>query len=499
MNATRKRLTFTLSALGLIGAITLLIVGVQSAAWTPTAHAQGTTPTPTATGEITSTAPITEAAILSGTIIANRTEYSVTFFLEGTLYDLRPLRSTGVALKRDASVMTLFNCEAKPEAEQEREDCFWDPYPIRRDGFYEVINGAEAGKPARLLLREAVAPPEGQIWIHNRTSTDERLFYGTEAIDLQPGAIHVLELGDRRAPTLYVRHCAVLGEESVCEWLPQRVRNGVYYALTQEAIRGATRDSRNVYVSLEPILLGGKEATAATSEAPAEPTAEEQVAQPTAVPTPPPAPTRREFACRVLVSALNVRSGPGLQYLVIASLKRTEEGDPLIPIVGRDPEGQWLALDPNIVRGGWISGSPQLVACNGDVATLPIGKVTDGRLAPTPTPTPQPGPQPPAEPQPPQPPAQPAGPVAPAGQALLIVNNAFGEEILFTLSPIVEQLLQPGQSIQVVVNPGRVTFSASSIGRYAGNAELQVGPGEVKTLWLRFEPDPGSERGRLRY
>ena len=107
------------------------------------------------------------AGILAGTIIANRTEASVRYFVEGQTYDLAPLRSVGLQLPRATAVLNLFNCDSgKSESDPA---CFWDPYLLKQDGFYEVVTGADAGAAANLILREAGAPPANQIWVQNRT------------------------------------------------------------------------------------------------------------------------------------------------------------------------------------------------------------------------------------------------------------------------------------------------------------------------------------------
>jgi hypothetical protein len=52
--------------------------------------------------------------------------------------------------------------------------------------------------------------------------------------------------------------------------------------------------------------------------------------------------------------------------------------------------------------------------------------------------------------------------------------------------------LQPGESVQILVYPGQIAFTASSPwNRLSGNAELFVEADQSIPLWLRFDPDPG--------
>ncbi|OUC05526.1 hypothetical protein RY27_26740, partial [Litorilinea aerophila] len=80
---------------------------------------------------------------LAGTIIANRSTATIKFFVEGETYTVAPERSLGLNLPRVTAVLSLYNCDANtPETQA---GCFWDPYVVQRDGFYEVVNKAPAG------------------------------------------------------------------------------------------------------------------------------------------------------------------------------------------------------------------------------------------------------------------------------------------------------------------------------------------------------------------
>jgi dipeptidyl aminopeptidase/acylaminoacyl peptidase len=69
----------------------------------------------------------------------------------------------------------------------------------------------------------------------------------------------------------------------------------------------------------------------------------------------------------VLVRALNVRSGPGTGYPVIASLRQGDQA----PIVGRHSASGWWQVKPTGSATGWVSGLPALVRLSGDTAGVP--------------------------------------------------------------------------------------------------------------------------------
>ena len=104
---------------------------------------------------------------------------------------------------------------------------------------------------------------------------------------------------------------------------------------------------------------------------------------PTATPTPKP-----------MVSAdkaVNVRSGPGTNYPVIASL---DGGDQAV-IVGQNPAGDWWQIRLDNEKLGWVLGS--IVTAQGDTGGIPVASNIP---APPPTPTPAPPPTPTAPPKP---------------------------------------------------------------------------------------------------
>jgi hypothetical protein len=213
----------------------------------------------------------------------------------------------------------------------------------------------------------------------------------------------------------------------------------------------------------------------------------------------------------VVVPALNVRSGPGLQYDIIGKVRTTDGTGAAVNVTGRSADTEWLTVDPSIAVGGWINNSPSFITCSGDIMGLPVVEAPAAPIAP------------PVVAQPPvitdnSPPAQggtgevpvveeptataestPAAPAVPEGQALLVVNNGFQHEMRFTLDQMYRPVqgpsefdLQPGQSIAIVVFPGDIPFTASSPwSGLSGNASLHTEPDQSVTLWLRFEPEPG--------
>jgi hypothetical protein len=77
-----------------------------------------------------------------------------------------------------------------------------------------------------------------------------------------------------------------------------------------------------------------------------------------------------QMICTVLVPALNVRSGPGLEYEIIAKVRGTETEVGTVLIVGRDVTSEWLAVDEVVAPGGWITGSANFVACDNAISSI---------------------------------------------------------------------------------------------------------------------------------
>ncbi len=466
------------------------------------------TPTPTPTVGPTPM-QLSETEVLTGTILANRTAVTATLFLEGRLYELPPLRSTGVLLERPFTVLTLYTCEVTPETT--RTDCLWDAYPVRQQGFYEIVNSAAANLPINLLLEEAASPPLNQIRLQNRTGHSERFLYRGTLYELNNSSILELTLAaplSAQEPfdEIYLRRCLGMDGRSVCEWLPQRITGGIYYALLDETRTGLLPNSATITIRLEP-LLGEAEAIALLTPTPI-PTPNPPPAPPppTAVPpTPTPAVAvapAGTVSCQAQVPTLNVRSGPGLTYLVINQIRQSDAGGGRFAAVGRDTANEWLAVDPTLVDGGWVINTPNFVVCQTPTSPLPIAQITDGRLESPPTPTVAAAV--PAETEAESPTAEAATPEPPtvngipAGQARLVVSNFFEHDVRFTLAALQHGLpegspseydLQPGQSIEFLLRAGRVQFSASSPFRgSSGNAEFFLEEGMTRQIFLQFLP-----------
>lgn len=87
----------------------------------------------------------------------------------------------------------------------------------------------------------------------------------------------------------------------------------------------------------------------------------------------------------VNVRGLNVRSGPGTTYAVVASLTAGK----ILTIVGSAANCSWLKVQDGGRDLGWISGSNQFVSFTVPCSTLPV---VAAPVAPTPVPPPTPAP-----------------------------------------------------------------------------------------------------------
>lgn len=453
-----------------------------------------------------------EAEPLVGTIITNHTDYTTRFFIEGQTLELAASRATSFELARGTTVLNLYNCAAStPET---NEDCYWDPYILQRDGFYEVYESRAAGvnTVARLMLRAADSPPTDQIWIQNRTSNIEAIVFRNEVIEIVPAAVHELPVEAGMPAILYVRSCIVIDGQSACEWRPKTLDAGIYYALAQTESAGGLANSTVLEVDLRPVIGGSADATETTA-------ADSNGAS-------------DEVVCHVQVPTLNIRSGPGLQYQIIGKIFSTDSEPGAVVVVGRNSANQWLVVDPEVMPEGWITASESFVLCEGDFTELPLVEAPPLPVEPPPAPAVVVTPEP-TEPQQPEdetgigegegvgegdgdqteiegepiddeaiPPAQ-----LPEGYALLLVHNGFDQVIRFTLDQQYrvelapsEIDLQPGESTNIVVYPGNVAFSVSTPwgGGISDNALIQVESDEAYELWLRFDFD-GSDSWDLNW
>lgn len=437
------------------------------------------------------------AGPILGTIVANRTTSQVQFFVEGQTYSLDPLRSAGVELARPTAALNLFNCDAG--SSQAQLGCFWDPYLLVRDGFYEVVSGKDAGALASLILREAGAPPTNQIWIQNRTGLREEVYFGTQMRELPPAGVEEFPVEGAGVGVFYLRTCVNSDTESVCEWTAHSAKPGTYYALVESSWQTGTPDT--VTRSLELVAVLGE------SSAPVAPTAGETPIAATAPTIAQPA----QMVCRLAVPALNVRSGPGLGFEIIKKVRSTEVDIATILVIGRTEDGQWLQLDERSATGGWVIAGPEYLTCDGDSAALPV--IGEAELPPTPTPLPVvevPALDPAAiAPAPVVTPTveAPTGPVIPAGLALLTVQNAFDRDIRFTLDQLYrvelgpsEIDLVPGASATFLVYPGQIPYTVSSGWQgLSGNANVVLEKDQAGALYLYFIYDGVEDRWLLQW
>jgi len=458
--------------------------------------------------------------IVDGTILANRTDMTIKFFVEGQIYEVATLRSIGLDLPRSSTVLNLYNCDTSvPETE---EGCYWDPYMVDRFGFYDIVVEDGISGIAKVTLSEAGGPSGATIWIQNKSPQAEIIVYRNVIFDLLPGALREFAVGDDALPTFFVRSCLEVDGDSACEWVPIVATVGLRYALVETETSGGLPNSRVSMLDLLPLDENGEVIVApevapqetadagATDEAPP---AASQVADPALA-------QGSQMMCTVLVPALNVRSGPGLEYEIIAKVRGTETEVGTVLIIGRDVTSEWLAVDEVVAPGGWITGSPNFVACDNAISSLAITEITDGRLAPV-----EPvvaeetvtdnvaqadaeaggevveGEEAAAE-------EAVAEVVVPKGQALLNINNGFDQELRFTLDQRFrvqegpsEYDLGPGDSVQIFVYPGLIGFSASTPWRgLSANNDFLIEEEQSRELWLYFVPDPdGSDSCKRQY
>ena len=447
-------------------------------------------PLPGVSGQATPLPPIdlenqAESGALEGTIVANRTNSLTKFFVEGQTYAIMAMRSVGVILPRETAVLNLFNCDAAGPEEQ--IGCYWDPYLVQQDGFYEIFDSAEISGTEILFLREAGAPPRNQVWIQNRTGLPEEIVFQNETFLLAPTSVQEFSVQDGAPVILYVRSCITMDEQTACEWSPKTLNAGMYFALLEIVSPGAVSGSTVTSLEIRPVVGTSGETIAAPAQ----------------------------IVCRLKVPALNIRSGPGLQYEIVAKVRGTDSEPGNTLVVGRSADGQWLSVSDDIAPGGWVTSSPNFMLCNGDVGVLPTleAESPPPTLTPTPTPvavvvaqnTPEVGNsdtqdvEDSQEEATPTPNAQESEPAVPSGYAQLVIHNGFQFEMRFTLDQqyrpeegVSEYDLQPGASVSIEVFPGQIAFTASSPWNgLSGNAELYVEPDQSLALWLRFEPDPG--------
>lgn len=79
------------------------------------------------------------------------------------------------------------------------------------------------------------------------------------------------------------------------------------------------------------------------------------------------APAQSSPTATVLVDRLNVRSGPGTGYKVVASAKNGEK----YTVTGQSGQCSWLKVSRNGKDAGWMSGSKSFVQLNTACAKIP--------------------------------------------------------------------------------------------------------------------------------
>ena len=329
-------------------------------AMTPTETITDSIVPPSATEPFSATTPVDDAAldaeyasVLEGTIVANRTESIVRFFVEGQTYEVAPRRAFGVNLPRSTAVLNLFNCDAsKTEADA---GCFWDPYLLTQNGFYEVIDGAEVGQPVNLSLRAAGTPPGDQVWVQNRTGERETIIVDNQSVDLAPASVQEFAASAGSPVVVALRTCITQGDRRVCEWSPQGVDPGYYYGLVKTT-RPGPNDTQVTSLNLEAVVASGGETI-----------------------KPPP-----QATCRLRVPTLNVRGGPGLEFPIIAKVRGTLDAPASVVVIAFDGSKQWMQVAPRVAQDGWVTANPDFIICSGDLAALPV---IGAALAAEPTPT----------------------------------------------------------------------------------------------------------------
>lgn len=446
------------------------------------------------------------AAVLEGTIIANRADAPIRFFVEGRTYEVAPLRSIGLTLLRDTAVLNLFNCEATKDDSD--AGCFWDPYLLLRDGFYEVVIGQQLGQDILLSLRTAGAPPSNQIWIQNRTGERETVIVNNELFEIAPAAVQEFAIDEDAPVIVQLRTCINAGERSICEWTPQGAEAGFYYGLVRTETPGPS-NSQVTALALQAVIASSGETVKPPAQA----------------------------FCRLRVPTLNVRSGPGLEFPIIAKIRGTDTEPGSVVVEAFDSTKTWMQVTERVARDGWVTANPEFILCDGALADLPVigqpvveatpepttaqtiaapAETPVAAVAPTEAPTTAPtaveaAPQPPAPapaeaaPTEVETPAEQITPTpevaeVPEGLARIVVNNGFDQTIRFTLDqryrPERDNLsgewdLEPGASVTILVYPGSIAFSASSAWRgLSGNAELVLNEKEDRALWITFVLDP---------
>ncbi len=209
-------------------------------------------------------------------------------------------------------------------------------------------------------MLKAVGGPEGAaIWIQNHSSQAEIVVYRNNEFNLLPGALREFAVGEDALPTFFVRSCVEVDGEGACEWIPVVADSGLRYALVELETSSGLPDSRVSMLELLPLDNDGN-VIVESVEAPETTDAGEVPLETETLVEAPARPVGQAISCTLLVPTLNVRSGPGLEYEIIAKVRGSDESAATVLIIGRDITGEWLAVDELVAPGGWITGSRQL-------------------------------------------------------------------------------------------------------------------------------------------
>lgn len=254
-----------------------------------------------------------------------------------------------------------------------------------------------------------------------------------------------------------------------------------------EPDRVATRvaESRAVAATLTALVPSGDQSAAPTSGAvdasattlPTQVAALAPVRVPTGAaapesttepPTSIPAPSAAN--CRVITAGLNLRPGPGTVYAPpLAGLARDTELRPISFVARGFPSGQWIEVQViSNARTGWVSAGSQFVACNIQLASLPLG-VPPSTPTPAPTATLLPPTDIPIVPPATQPPA--------AQVAVIPVDGSDGNSALGNDRSVNSgrNLLLPGFAPHEISDPmvfrDRIVFRAEVFDRNVGKTD----------------------------
>lgn len=183
----------------------------------------------------------------------------------------------------------------------------------------------------------------------------------------------------------------------------------------------------------------------------------------------------------VIVSALNLRAGPGLEYAKFALVRA---GDHLT-IIGQVNDCAWLNVAVPSGKEGWVSGNPRYVSlgtrCSA-IAAIDLAKVTpyplptDAPTSPTnspaatsvpPTPSPSPTPTPQTEVEN----NNVLGLTAPEGKGCIAIGNWVGPDLWVSGShketnEIVEVKIPSNEVVNVCLTPGRWGITISPIANF---------------------------------